>query len=87
MIEVFYSPNFIRQIASLEDALQEETMEKIELFKNEKNHKQLKNHKLKGRLKGRLSFSVNYKTRVVFSYISKKEGVLLAIGDHDIYKV
>ncbi len=86
MIEVSYTPTFIKQLNSLEPELQEESIEKIELFKGEKNHKQLKVHKLKGRLKNRLSFSVNYRTRIIFDYLSSKEVVLLAIGDHDVYK-
>ena len=86
MLEIFYAPVFIRQLKSLEKDLQEEVLEKIELFKKRNNHKQLKIHRLKGRLSGRYSFSINYKMRIVFDYLSKKETVLLAIGDHDIYK-
>lgn len=85
-MDIKFKPNFVRQFNRLEPALQEEVVEKVELFKKIKNHKQLKVHKLKGRLKGRFSFSVNYKTRIVFAYISKKEAVLLAIGDRDLYK-
>ena len=85
-MEVYFKPTFIRKLKSLEAALQDEIMEKIELFKDEKNHKQLKVHKLQGVLSGRYSFSVNYKTRIVFLYISKNEVVLLAVGDHDVYK-
>ena len=85
-MEVYFKPTFIRKLKSLEAALQDEIMEKIELFKDEKNHKQLKVHKLQGVLSGKYSFSVNYKTRIVFLYISKNEVVLLAVGDHDVYK-
>ena len=85
-MEVYFKPTFIRKLKSLEPALQEEVLEKIELFKDERNHKQLKVHKLHGFLLGRCGFSVNYKTRIVFSYLSKKEAVLLAVGDHEIYK-
>ena len=85
-MEVYFKPTFIRKLKSLEAALQDEIMEKIELFKDEKNHKQLKVHKLQGVLSGRYSFSVNYQTRIVFSYLSKNEAVLLAVGDHDVYK-
>ena len=85
-MEVYFKPTFIRKLKSLEAALQDEIMEKIELFKDEKNHKQLKVHKLQGVLSGRYSFSVNYKTRIVFLYISKNEVVLLAVGDHEVYK-
>lgn len=86
MIRVYYKPTFVRQFNLLEEALKEEIIEKIELFKNRRNHQKLKIHKLKGRLAGRYSFSVNYKIRIVFNYLKKDEIVLLAIGDHKIYK-
>ena len=86
-MNVAYTPGFIRMLKALPENLQEETIEKIELFQQVDNHKQLKVHKLGGRLQGRYSFSVNYKTRIVFCYIGKpNEALLLAIGDHDIYK-
>ena len=85
-MDIRFKPTFIRQFSRLELALQDEVVEKIELFKNTANRKQLKIHKLKGRLKNRYSFSVNYQTRIVFIYISKQEVVLLAVGDHDVYK-
>ncbi|MEK7650148.1 MAG: type II toxin-antitoxin system RelE/ParE family toxin [Patescibacteria group bacterium] len=86
MIQVSFKPTFIRQFNALEEELQEEVVEKLELFKNIKNHKQLKVHKLKGRLAGRYSFSVNYQTRIVFIYEKKDAAVFLAVGSHDVYK-
>lgn len=87
MIGILYTQPFIKQFNSLEEDLQDEVCEKIELFKNRDNHTQLKVHKLKGRLKGRYSFSVNYKIRIIFEYtLSKKEAALLVIGDHAVYK-
>ena len=83
---IVYTPSFVRQFRTLEPQLQEEVIEKIELFKNLKNHKPLKVHKLSSRLRGRFSFTVNYKICIVFSYLSNKEVVLLAIGGHDMYK-
>lgn len=85
-MEIFYTPTFVRQFNILEEDLRNEVIERIELFKNKKNHKLLKVHKLKGSLQGRYSFSVNYKTRIVFSYISKNEALLFVVGDHDVYK-
>jgi mRNA-degrading endonuclease YafQ of YafQ-DinJ toxin-antitoxin module len=70
----------------LEEALTGEVFEKIELFKDTKNYKLLKVHKLHGKFSDCLSFSVNYKTRIVFEYETKNEVVFLAIGDHDLYK-
>jgi len=86
MIRVAYKPSFIRQFKKLESDLQDEAFEKIELFKDIKNHNQLKVHKLGGRLSDRYSFSVNYKYRITFNYLSSEEVVFLAVGDHDIYK-
>lgn len=86
-MEVAYSPKFVRLVNSLPPALQEEVIEKVELFKDQKNHPALKVHKLRGRLKDQLSFSVNYQTRITFVYLSTKpkEAYLLTVGDHDVY--
>ena len=84
-MKVYFLPIFVRQFNQLDPKLQLEAIEKIELFKDKKNYKQLKVHRLRGRLAGRYSFSVNYKTRIVFSYLSKNETVLFAIGDHAVY--
>jgi len=86
MIQVFFKPTFIRQINKLEEELIEEVFVRIELFKDEKNHKLLKVHKLQGKFSGRYSFSVNYKFRIAFRYETKTQVVFLDIGDHDIYK-
>lgn len=86
MIKLIFAPVFLRQLKSLSPEIQEEAVEKIELFKNRQNHQMLKVHKLKGGLHGFFSFSVNYRIRIVFQYNSENEAALLAIGDHDVYK-
>jgi len=86
MITLFYTPTFIKQYAKLPHELQAEVKEKIELFKEEPQHPFLKTHKLKGELKDLFSFSVNYKTRIVFMYDSKTEVSLLQVGSHDVYR-
>ena len=85
MIQVSFKPSFIKQMNKLEYDLVEETLYKIDILKNSNNLTSLKIHKLHGRMKDKWSFSVNYKIRIVFKYESKKEIVLLAIGDHDLY--
>jgi len=85
-LQIVYAPSFLRQIKSLEKLLLEEAVEKIELLKNEDSHKFLKVHKLKGKMGGLYSFSVNYKFRIVFQYESKNAVDLLWIGTHDIYE-
>lgn len=86
MIELFYSTIFIRKMKKTDVELREEIIEKLELFKDSRNHNSLKVHKLHGELDGKYSFSVNYKFRVIFSYIQKNMVSILTFGDHDIYK-
>ena len=85
-MKVAFAPPFFRQLKRLEKDLQEDVFEKIGFFEKDLKNPLLKAHKLKGRLSGKYSFSVNYKTRIVFQYLSKEEVVLLAVEDHDVYK-
>ena len=85
-MEIAITPQFRRMFKKLEPSLQSEALEKIDCFEKDTNTDQLRIHKLQGRLKDRYSFSVNYKIRIIFCYLSKNEVVLLAIGSHDIYK-
>ncbi len=83
---ITYKPSFVKSLKKLEVTLQAEAFEKIELFTNSNNHKQLKVHKLKGRLKDYYSFSVNYKYRIVFSYTANDTADFKDIGSHDVYE-
>ena len=85
-MKIAFTPAFVKQFNSLPNELQEEILEKTELFKDIKNHKMLKVHKLHGRFASRYGFSIDYKNRIIFSYFKKDETVFMAVGDHDIYK-
>lgn len=85
-MEIAYKPSFLRQFKKLPKQLQEEAHEKIDLFRAPKNHALLKVHRLKGPLAGRMSFSVNYRYRILFVWeVPDKSAILLAIGDHSVY--
>ena len=86
MIEIIYSPFFIRKFKKLEDGLQKDILQRIDLFKDKENHKLLDVHKLHGKFKDYFGFSVNYKFRIVFRYVSKNEVLFADIGGHEIYK-
>ena len=86
MLTISFKATFVKQMNKLEKALADEIFEKIELFKDVKNHKMLKVHKLHGGFSNCFSFSINYKTRIVFEYETKNGVIFLAIGDHDLYK-
>lgn len=85
-MELAYKPSFLRQFKKLPPSLQAEAFEKLELFKDPGNHRTLRVHALKGALAGRMSFSVNYRYRIVFMWeVRNRSAILLAIGDHAIY--
>lgn len=85
MLALIYAPRFVRHFKRLPKGLQEEAVARIELFKDSKNHASIKVHKLHGKLKKFYGFSVDFRNRIVFDYVSENEVVLLTIGDHDIY--
>ncbi len=85
-MKVRFKPAFLRQLGKLPPSLQEEAAEKIAVFKRNPQHTSLKAHKLKGKLKGYWSFSVNYKYRIVYEHESKNAVALVKIGDHSIYE-
>ncbi|MDQ1299995.1 MAG: Plasmid stabilization system [Patescibacteria group bacterium] len=85
-MKIALAPQFRRQFKKLPRALQEEAVEKMELFRDTKNHLALKVHKLHGRLNSRLSFSVNYRYRIIFMWeVANESAIMLAIGDHALY--
>lgn len=86
MFTISITPHFKRQFAKLHPELKEEIIAKLELLKQQDNHISLKVHKLKGRLADRHAFSVNYKVRIVFNFFENNEIILLAVGNHDVYR-
>lgn len=84
-MRIQFTKQFIKMTSSLPEDLRTDVYEKVELFRDLEHHGMLKVYELKGNLHELWSFSVNYKTRIVFERTS--EGViLLAVGDHDIYR-
>jgi mRNA-degrading endonuclease YafQ of YafQ-DinJ toxin-antitoxin module len=86
MVNILYTKAFLRQYNKLPKSLQIKALSAIELFKTNPTDGSLESHKLGGKLKDRYSFSVDYKTRVIFEFGGKDEFVFLKIGDHDVYR-
>ena len=85
MIEIFYTPTFIREYDKLSQALKDEVKEKIAVFEEDPFSRSLRFHKLKGHMKKCCSFSVNYSYRVIVQKDAEGVYALLSVGDHDIY--
>lgn len=86
MIEIIYTNTFLKQLNKLDKKLLQEVLRKIKLFENRENHKQLKVHKLHGRLSDKYAFWVNRKLRIIFRHGLKNEIYLLVVDDHDGYR-
>ncbi len=85
MITVGYTKEFVRRYDKLPNILKEKIKGKIQLFKDRNNHQGLKVHKLHGKYKGFLGFSIDRKYRIIFEWISNTETRFHTVGDHSIY--
>ncbi len=83
-MEIFYSPRFKRSFKKLPKNLQESTWRKIEIFRESPFHPSLKTHKLA--IENLWAFSVDFKNRIIFSFLDSSEVLLVNIGDHSIYR-
>jgi mRNA-degrading endonuclease YafQ of YafQ-DinJ toxin-antitoxin module len=63
--------------------LKKEFWEAMTLFGKEPFQPALKTHKLTGKLKGLWALTVSYDCRVIFTFLSRNEVVLIDIGSHD----
>lgn len=86
MIRILYTAGFVRDYKKLPLTLQEEASVRIEMFRVNPRNPLLRLHKLKGPLRGYMSFSVNYRYRIVVEEDAKNVFALLAVGDHSVYE-
>lgn len=84
-MELFYTSRFRREAKALPVILRRTVEDRLALFVREPFHPSLKTHKLSGKLKGFLAFSIDYRIRVIFEFPNKNRVLLHSIGDHSIY--
>ena len=82
---VYYAPSFIRHFKNLPDDIQKEVRAKEQLFRKNPFGRQLKTHKLTGKLGRYYSFSITYHYRILFA-IEKRAIVFIDIGTHSVYR-
>ena len=86
MYRILFKTSFVKQAQGLDDDQYRLLKKKLELLKHERNHHALKVHKLHGEFFDCYSFSLNYKMRVIFTFQADNLIVLIAVGDHSIYR-
>jgi addiction module RelE/StbE family toxin len=86
MINIVWDPGFkkaYQKKIKTDDNLKIKFWKTMKLFSSNPFSKQLRTHKLTGTLKGLWAFSVDYDTRVIFSFLTDDEILLIDIGSHD----
>lgn len=85
-MNIYHSPEFARCFKKLSHELKLKVLEKEKIFRKDYRDPRLKTHKLSGKLAGRCAFWVDFKIRVIFSFMNSKNIYFHSIGSHDIYK-
>ena len=86
MINIVWDPGFkkaYQKKIKTDDNLKKKFWKTMKLFSSNPFSKQLRTHKLTGTLKGLWAFSVDYDTRVIFSFLTDDEILFIDIGSHD----
>lgn len=83
--KILYHPNFSAAFRSISPVVREKAVMKEALFCENIFHPLLRTHKLKGRLAGLYSFSVDAQYRILFK-MYKNSVIFLDIDNHDLYR-
>ena len=82
-MKIYYSNKFLKEYKKLPKNIKLIAEKREKLFRANIYNPKLKTHRLTGKLNGFWSFSVNYKTRIIFEIISDDEIWFLSVGSHD----
>jgi|WetSurMetagenome_2_1015567.scaffolds.fasta_scaffold189200_1 toxin HigB-1 len=63
--------------------LKKKFVKSMKLFSADPFNKQLRTHKLTGKLNGLWAFSVDYDVRIIFAFLEEREVLLIDIGSHE----
>lgn len=86
MMQISLTRKFEYQYRKLSRSVQEKAHKKEEIFRKNPFDQRLETHKLHGKEKEALAFSVDYSCRIKFIFLTHDHTLFLEIGGHDIYK-
>lgn len=84
--KIEYSTKYIRSFRKLPGSVQQKARQKEIIFGRDPFNPQLKTHKLHGKLQEYWGYSVDFKYRVIFSFLNGGEVLFFDIGPHPIYQ-
>lgn len=85
-MKIIYSPTFKKKYRKLSKSIQIVAEKREHIFRDNPFNRILETHKLQGKQKDFLSFSINNQYRIIFEFIDEKTTHFHTIGKHDIYK-
>ncbi len=83
--EIHYNDDFEKQFVSLPKSVQKKACKCEQLFRENSFHPSLRLHKLKGKLDGLWSISVDMKYRIIFKPMDDGVILFVSVGLHAIY--
>ena len=84
MLEISYTPRFVRSFKKLPDQVKLKAEEREDIFRKNWKDRRLKVHKLRGELYIHFSFSVDFDYRIIFIFTDYDKVVFEDVGKHDI---
>lgn len=83
---IHYNDDFAKQFLSIPKNIQKKAIKKEALFRVNPFHPSLRLHKLKGKLEGLWSISIDMKHRIIFKPLEDGVVLFVSIGGHSIYE-
>lgn len=84
--EIYYTDCFKKQFLALPVLVQKMACRKEKLFREDPFHPSLRLHKLKGKLDGSWSISIDMKHRIIFRPLGGGVVLFGSVGTHAIYE-
>ncbi|MEK7175190.1 MAG: type II toxin-antitoxin system mRNA interferase toxin, RelE/StbE family [Patescibacteria group bacterium] len=85
-MNIIYSPEFARRFKKLPREIKLKALVKEKIFRKDPFDPRLKTHKLSGKLADEYAFWVDFKTRIIFSFVNSNLTCFHSVGGHEIYK-
>lgn len=83
---IHFNKDFSDQFKSLPALIQKKAIKQEQLFRENPFHPSLRLHKLKGKLDGLWSISLDRKHRIIFDVLGDGDILFISIGTHSIYE-
>ena len=84
--EIHYNDEFAKQFSNIPKIIQKKACKKEAIFKENPFHPSLRLHKLKGKLEGLWSISIDMRHRIIFKPLENGVVLFVSIGVHAIYE-